>query len=513
MKKFILLLSTALCTSLSLMANNIKIENVVASNSQVTFNLSWDNSWNSTDNVDLNYPNNWDAAWVFVKVQSNSTNLWYHQNLAATGHSITPGTDGANLSIETQSDKVGVFIRRTNAGYGNISSATVTLQFDALPPGTTFNVKVFGIEMVYIPEGDFYLNDDVTAPGLYEKRFLSVTVDNATQNTSGFDAAALYGGSPALSTSWPMGYNAFYAMKYEVSNQQVADFLNTLTYDQQADYFTNAPNSATNTTLWNQISNLNNYRYLRIQTPGVNNTTPAVVGCNYNGNTDFNELADGNTVAAAGLKAVGMISYLDWCGLRPMTEMEFEKICRGTKYDGTPNARVLNEYAWGTTTLTNYGATNAGIADIHQPTMRFTGTVVNGRGNFGGNTIPFRTGMWADGATGRAAAGAGFYGNMNMSDNLEELVVGVHANSAGYTAQPGDGVLDNDGFYNQSTWPAIGTAGAYGAKGGRFNANPTQTGQDYYTRMAKVSNRYFANDITAATFSTSFLGRNARGVR
>lgn len=520
--KSIACIIAALLFSCTIMANNITITNVVASPGQVTFNISWDNSWNSTNNVDLNYPNNWDAAWVFVKVQSNTTNLWYHQNLAASGHSITPGSDGAALTIETQSDQVGVFIRRTNAGFGNIQNASVTLKLASPPPGTLFNVKVFGIEMVHIPQGDFYLGDGVASTPTIP-RFNSVTVDANAQNTNGFASGDLYTGSPALPTSFPMGYNAFYAMKYEATNEQIADFYNTLTYDQQDFYFTNAPNAAAGTRVKNSPGvGFTVQDFLKIQTPGVNNTTPAVIGCDKNDNGTFNEAADGLTVAAGLLRWDEILAYLDWSGLRPMTEMEFEKICRGTKYDGTPNDRVADEYPWGTTAFSNYIYGQAGIVDANQPTMRYTGAVVNGRvhaqqvGNAAGTTNlqPFRVGMFAEGATGRAAAAAGFYGNMNLGDNVMEFVVGVGANATGYTAQPGDGILDNDGLMNQSGWPAIGTANAYGQRGGYYYGpynNSGGTNTEGF-QVAKTSNRRYAVS-TSTNHATPNAGTGIRGVR
>ncbi len=38
-------------------------------------------------------------------------------------------------------------------------------------------------------------------------------------------------------------------------------------------------------------------------------------------------------------------TYADWAGLRPMTELECEKACRGPVYP------VTGEYAWGNTTF------------------------------------------------------------------------------------------------------------------------------------------------------------------
>jgi formylglycine-generating enzyme required for sulfatase activity len=506
----------AMCPALMLRANNARIDNISFNGNQVSFNLSWDNSWNASNNVDPNYPGNWDAVWIFVKVQSNATNLWYHQALSPTGNSVSSGTDGAALTLEAPSDNVGVFVRRSNAGHGNIVNAPVTLQLGTLPAGGSYNVKVFGIEMVKIPAGSFYLSDGVATSANYP-RFNSVTVDNTAQ-TSGLAAGALFAGAPALAATWPMGYHAFYAQKYETTNDQLADFYNTLTYDQQALYFTAAPNAAAGTTIKAQpAGGYTLHSYLRIQTPGVNNTTPAVIGCDLNGNGNFNENADGNTVAAGLMRADEILAYLDWSGLRPMTETEFEKICRGTQYNGTPNPRVADEYPWGTTDIVNYTYSTAGITDVHMPAMRYVGTVVNGRGLYqqGGvaaNLCPFRVGMFAEGATGRAASGSGFYGNMNLGDNVGEFVVGVSANTTSFTAQPGDGMLDNNAAMNQSSWPAIGTAGAYGRRGASF-ASSYVGGADQGTQLAKTSNRVYATFITAAGFNTPYAYLGFRGVR
>ncbi|MEZ4685574.1 MAG: hypothetical protein R3B47_05775 [Bacteroidia bacterium] len=40
-------------------------------------------------------------------------------------------------------------------------------------------------------------------------------------------------GESAPVAAWPNGFNAFYCMKYEISEQQWVDFFNSLTYPQQ----------------------------------------------------------------------------------------------------------------------------------------------------------------------------------------------------------------------------------------------------------------------------------------
>jgi hypothetical protein len=93
MKKIISVLAFVLLSFQMIRANNIQISNVTTSGLNITFDISWENSWNSMNNIDLNYPNNWDAAWVFIKVQSNTNNLWLHQLVStnAANHSITGG--------------------------------------------------------------------------------------------------------------------------------------------------------------------------------------------------------------------------------------------------------------------------------------------------------------------------------------------------------------------------------------------------------------------------------------
>ena len=44
-----------------------------------------------------------------------------------------------------------------------------------------------------------------------------------------------------------------------------------------------------------------------------------------------------------------MLAYLDWSGLRPMSELEYEKACR------TPSRVIPGEYAWNTTSAVSLG--------------------------------------------------------------------------------------------------------------------------------------------------------------
>lgn len=448
-------------------ANNIQVTNVSVNGANISFNISWQNSWNATTNTDPNYPANWDAAWVFLKVQSNADNLWRHQLVSSTSgnHAITGGV----LQVDAVTDGIGVFIRRTNPGSGDVSG-TVTLQMQTLPPGT-LNYKVFAVEMVYIPQGQFFLGDGGAAP-----KFTSTTITSETQSLA---AGALFSGSVAVPATFPKGFAGFYAMKYEITMEQYADFLNTLTYFQQENFLDVAPNAATNTaiagTSWAAVNGV-----LRIQTPGVNNTVPATIGCNANANGVFGEEADGQNIGCGLLIPRRFYAYLDWAGLRPMTEFEYEKICRGTRIDGTPNPRVANEFPWGTIDIAAYNSAN--MSTPLSSTESFVGTVINGRVLCNGtpNTTQrtVRVGSFATSGTGRSSAGAAFYGNMDMAGNCFETTIGVNTDGVTFTGALGDGNLiaingPTAGDANVSGWPSATSATTFTQRGGSFNSTTT----------------------------------------
>jgi formylglycine-generating enzyme required for sulfatase activity len=166
-----------------------------------------------------------------------------------------------------------------------------------------------------------------------------------------------------------------------------------------------------------------------------------------------------------------LCAYLDWAALRPITEMEYEKICRGP---GLSNG----EYAWGTTNIT--AGTTIGIVPedgtevFTNPNANCTYNDVTYTGGDGGRG-PVRVGIHAKvGSTSREASGATYYGVLDMSGNVWEMVVMVSDPSGGTTGSPtydgkwGDGVLDwATGQANESTWP-LGNPGGFGFRGGSW---------------------------------------------
>jgi len=471
-------LALFLLFSISGSANNVEITGTSVTGSDITFTISWENSWNASV-----APANWDGVWVFVKYQDCNTRVWAHAGLStlAGDHSTS-----APLQVDPVSDGKGVFIRRSSFGGGNIAATTVTLKM-TIPAGT-YNYKVFGIEMVNVPQAAFEIGD-----GLSTGTFNSITV-NAASQSGGITSATIGGGGPTVPATFPMGYNSFYCMKYEISQLQYVEFLNSLTFAQQQTRILTDPTSAVGTYVTFGSAGYRNG--IVIETPGNNAAIPAVFGCDATTGV-INNNNDGQNIAMAYLSYADLAAYLDWAALRPMTELEFEKVCRGTM------PRVAGEYPWGDTTINAFYSTT--VTNPLQP-GEIANAVVNGRcayalGSASPNYGPLRTGLFATATSGRSSAGASYYGAMEMGGNVVERVVTV-GNAAGvtYTGVLGDGTLTPTGQANQTNWPSVTTATGIGSRGGEYVSPAT---------YVRTSDRTSAASTDAARAYT-YGGRGVR---
>lgn len=451
-------------------ANNIQVTNPTltgntGTSALVQFDLSWENSWRGGG------VSNWDAAWIFVKYRTIG-GVWQHVLLNNTGHTAPAGSmidlglliPGGTPWDANTNPVIGTFIRRSADGNGTFALIGVQLRWNYGTLGLAYNdisqVQVFAIEMVAVSQSAFAAGS--TGSEVQPFTLTTISTSNATSAPSGSGAlGGQAGGYPTGQTAptnitWPNGFNASYCMKYELSQQAYVDFLNTLSYTQQVTRTTSAPNSVAGTGALIANGSRNG---IDIQAPGVSNSTPAVYACNLDGDAVYGETVDGKDLAINYMGWGDLTAYLDWSGLRPMTELEFEKACRG------PLPPVANEYAWGTTsvyggtyTLSNVGASNEGIASGYSTTQG------NANYNFNNGTAngPQRVGIFASNGsnTGRISAGATYYGMMSMSDNLWERVVTL-ANVEGraFTGTHGNGALAVTGDSDAFGWPAVTALG------------------------------------------------------
>lgn len=482
MKKQLLTFIFALCISLNSFANGISVTSVSASGSNVTFTLAWNNSWHAGATT----PANWDAAWVFIKYQNCTDNAWVHGTINTSGNSVTGGV----LQIDQVADAKGVFVRRISQGSGNVS-ASVTLSLASLPPGTV-NFKVFAIEMVNVPQGSYALGDAAAVQAPFTEQV--ITAETALA------ANALLSGSVALPAAFPKGFNAFYCMKYEVSAQQYVDFLNSLTYNQQLN---RAGGSAANifpSQAAGTLISVGQHSRIEIKTPGIDygaNATsqPAVYACERDNDGVYDEAnADGLYMGCGYMSHDDLMSYLDWAALRPMTEMEFEKACRGGVN------RLATEYAWGSTAIKTGGVINAGADNEASNDM-------NANGNIGDGYIgrPVRGGFAAGASSTRQTSGATHYGIMEMSGNVwEYCVAAVGTNPITFAGGLGDGSLDVNGKYNVANWLSSLTSRT--ARGGSYSYHATYI--NYYFYVGNRSNINFDTNLTSR--GADYGGRGVR---
>jgi hypothetical protein len=385
-------------------ANNMLVQNVTTTGNnatnktiQVQFDLSWDNSWRDAIN--------WDAAWIFMKYK-DANGAWQHVQLNTTGFANGSGTVN---TVQVTFDRVGAWVYRSAAGSGTFNSTSMQLQWNyglnGLNDVTGLEVRVFAVEMVYVPQGEFNISKTFSIDGSQTFRSFSAPGNNFPVINNRLTPELTYNDGYTVSTirvkgdagidinndglidkpNYPIGYRAFYNFKYELTEQQFADFLNTLTTSQ----ISNVGLSGSNITL-------SNGQYF----------------------TSSPNRACGNATVSQ------FLSYGDWCGLRPMSFFEFNKSSYGS------NQPVLIDYIQSLCGPVSYYSASTGSST-----------------NFGDLMV---VGYYSSGNSTQSTSGASCYGIFELSGNAHEPISKL--GNFDFLADNGDGVLGSDGLSNQSNW-------------------------------------------------------------
>jgi formylglycine-generating enzyme required for sulfatase activity len=383
---------------------------------------------------------------------------------------------------------------------------------DGVANGSEVTVAVIAIEMVYVPSGVFALGDgergDVRGhfhgltPALphvvtsEDPLTLGGQVAGRVSSNNGygmnepfpddFDEIA----AVTLPGRFPKGFGSFWVMKYELTQRQYGTFLNTLTD-----------------------------RQLEIRNPAIDG------GAARPGIERYSLIAVRPFTATVGDRSAHFLSWMDgaafadWAGLRPLTELEFEKAARGSV---GPSA---GEYAWGTDDIHvgRYAVRDAGAPHERVNNPGPTGNAVYA-GTTGGAVWcwsclrgPLRAGAFRrEGAT-RTETGGSYYGVFDLSGNLVERTVTI-GNAAGrrFDGAHGDGNLNARGSAagpEVSRWPGssntgtrsqiIGAVGT-GLRGGHW-ASPA--------RNLRISDREFGatpDNSRQPTFGYRFARTGSR---
>ena len=445
-------------------ADPVRIENVrrqdgpAAGQSTVTFDIAWDHSWRAAWKVTADQHGgtgmlkleSWDAAWVFAKFHKSGAEGYSHATLSTNkgDHKVPAGTKVDIGPSDDGNRGVGLFVYRAKAGSGANNSKDVTLRWlhgvDGVKDPGAVELKVFAIKMVYVPQCAFWVGDgaknsnpagrfsagDTDAPFRIESEDAIVLGGDDRKNLGNHDALGMEraedftsSGAQMLPARFPKGFAAFYCMRHEITEGQYVDFLNTLSAKQQ-DRLDPLKNSPTG---------------IKLVTPGKAGS-PAVYQ------------TDRPHVACSGLLWKDCGGYAAWAGLRAMTELEYEKACRG------PLKPVPNEYAWGTPGIAgkdfdklfpdadhagyvvkNRGRPDEGVAwrgdnapDAKRGNAVWYGAIRRvGPGGRHGQAAadavngPLRAGVFATPRSGRVEAGASYWGILELSGNLWERVMTV----------------------------------------------------------------------------------------
>ncbi|MDD5210629.1 MAG: formylglycine-generating enzyme family protein [Elusimicrobiales bacterium] len=343
------------------------------------------------------------ADWVFVKfsTMAGADGTWNHATLIG-------GSVGAGATLMAASDGKGVFLDHTAYSPYWTAGATVVWDFgvDGVD-GKTAIVKVFSVSMVRVPSGSFVYNIGNIGGGTFNNLSGPKTVTSGAGTN--LPSGALAG--------WPNGYGGFYIGRYEITQGQYADFLNTVsssaavvlysTYVEYGHNITYAPD------------NLYGARYAAADPDAAKN---------------YLSISDA-------------WKYMNWAGLRPLTEMEFEKAGRDINGD-------TRTYPWGNT---------APNLSVYRPANE-DGTCIRrylNYSNAAGCRKVLDVGRYMSGDVYRTTAetGASPWGIADLAGNLWELTI-----NCSWASVPlnGDGTLGLP-----ASWPVPGAATA-GVRGGGF---------------------------------------------
>ncbi|MFN4256268.1 MAG: SUMF1/EgtB/PvdO family nonheme iron enzyme [Saprospiraceae bacterium] len=437
MKTTLIFFLTAL-TANALSASNIRVSGVEVENASdtarglsVKFTLAWDNAWRNERNHD--------AAWVFLKFKPNDPD-WNsrHAKLRPAGHTIL-GKSPASLpdpTIEVSDDRVGAFIYPSARHRGAVQW-TLRLFFDKQSLGNMDlwdgQWSLHAIEMVLVPAGGFTLGDPDTtalraasffksgADGQYAGLFALSAENQAIEVGNSLGQLNYRASEPAyqgdqkgpVPPSFPKGVAAFYVQKYEITQGEYATFLNAL--GTQGSAFR---------------ANFGSKKYARSR---------GSIG-----------LEGEQYIARSPARPLNFVSwddgcaFADWAGLRPMTELEFEKAARG------PAQPVPHEYPWGS------GDKNrlARYVDLDDELKNAPGLDES---------------QLTD-AT-RDVFGASHFWVMDLAGSLWERVVSIgHPTGRAFRGSHGDGRVDGYGQATNPDWPkgSDESTGGFGYRGGGY---------------------------------------------
>ena len=445
-------------------ANNVSISATSAGNNVVDLQVKWENAWNLTDSI-----NNHDAVWVFFKSKrlgEQTTHLTIANCQMTSSGSQKLAKDGVGVMLIPP---IGSFDR-------------LELQCQIwLNEEIKGQLDVHAIEMVYCPPGPFWLGDQTSNNTFAGNSGLPFLITgNIFQFHTSQGVLRIERPTPDVevdsleSNTYPTGIEGFYLMKYEVNQRQYAAFLQSQT---KANLKSLYPEFVGEKLLIGEVRFRSAIEVSAIS-GSSNDIAVQVVS---------NQPANGEHRAVSFLSWPLLASYLDWAGLRPMTEFEYEKASRG------PKPPPKHEFAWGTAYAISPDKMERDGTDSEKSSLLAADSI--GIGIFSKPVgSPYvvgvaRNGFAADATSTRIQSGAGYYGNFELSGNVWELCVKASRYSKDFDGRHGDGRLDENAMANVLGWP--GSQGII-ARGGGWNSLIVNS-FSYPFRDLAISDRFYVS--------------------
>lgn len=457
--------------------------------------LAWKGSWKNEINCDGVYVfakyKDKDGIFHTLKVKEASEGDFDYSDKSIAGAAIE-GTDKA-VGMYVPKERMGFFLYPLE----KMDKTDMEMKQICVPveiADSITDIRLFVLEMVYVPEDKHYVGDPangISKGGTLKNCFYAYPDKGAylVESEDAIEFAPEDGhlycdldtpnGRQAedrftIPAAFPKGYKAMWYMKYSLTEGQFTDFLNCLTRKQQQAHCM-ADLSA---------EDIPNYYAV---TDTVEPRDRCEVYCSRFGNTLPDPV---RFYTAAPNRAMNAISFADtsafacFAGLRPMTELEYEKACRG------PLPAVHEEFAWGSTKIGRVfhfdGVDGSGY---ERPVPQKPGEITNC--NYGTDIAPFEkdiktvpdnpgwigpvtAGLFENAApnpdlTERERTGASYYGIMELCGNVWENIVTVgREDGRNYVPKHGSGELTEDGYHNMACWPDPKTAAGAGVRGGVF---------------------------------------------
>lgn len=237
-----------------------------------------------------------------------------------------------------------------------------------------------------------------------------------------------------LDVNYAVGFDGFYAMKYEMSQRQYVDFLNKLTIEEQK--LRTIGESLTSLDMGDYVYGSGNHKKPVCRNGivvGALQDNRYAFACNLNSvgdNNLYNQADDGMDIACNFLSPRDMLAYAAWSGLRPLSELEYEKMGHQTidSVSGDVPTFPIKGYAWGNATAKLPSGNS--FSSAGKESERLSSANINAGGIVDG---PTRVGSFTSGSgEGPHITGASYYGVMELSGNLAEIY---------YRSEPGKVVL------------------------------------------------------------------------